>query len=356
MDRPESPDRASAAAKEERFSSTFLARIALEWKLIRSEQLQAALKAQEEDRARGKEILLGQILVDQGHINAEDLTKLLAEQRKRLDADPGLTRYEIRQRVGEGATAVVYHAWDRVLGRPVALKLLREEVSLDPLGRQRFTQEVEAAAALSHPNLVTVYGSGIAGGRPFLVMELVKGRPFSEMLRQRRPDERAGIVVIEKAARGAAAAHTAGIIHRDLKPANILVTAQGDVKVTDFGLARVISVGKGITAPGSALGTPMYMAPEVVSAREATPRSDVYALGTILYEVLTGTPPHVGRNVMDIYRKTMLEAVVPPRQKNPDVAPALEALVLKALEKAPEHRQADAGVLADELKKFLEVA
>jgi serine/threonine protein kinase len=356
MDRPESQDRASAAAKEERFSSTFLARIALEWKLIRSEQLQAALKSQEEARAHGKEILLGQILVDQGYIQAEDLTKLLAEQRKRLDADPGLTRYEIRQRVGEGATAVVYHAWDRELGRPVALKLLREEVSLDPLGRQRFTREVEAAAALSHPNLVTVYGSGIAGGRPFLVMELVKGRSLSEMLRQRRPDERSGIAIIEKAARGAAAAHAAGIIHRDLKPANILVTAQGDVKVTDFGLARVISGGKGITAPGSALGTPMYMAPEIVSAKEATPRSDVYALGTILYEVLTGTPPHVGRNVMDIYRKTMLEAVVPPGQKNPKVTTALEAVVMKALQKAPEQRQADAGVLADELKKFLEVA
>ncbi len=350
-------DRASATAKEERFNSTFLARIALELKLIRSEQLQVALQVQEEARSRGKEILLGQILVDQGFIKAEDLTALLAEQRKRLDADPGLTRYEIRQRVGEGATAVVYHAWDRDLARPVALKLLREEVSLDPLGRERFQREVEAAAQLSHPNLVTVYGSGIAGGRPFLVMELVKGRPFSEMLRQqRRPDERSGVAIIEKAARGAAAAHAVGIIHRDLKPANILVTAQGDVKVTDFGLARVISGGKGITAPGSALGTPMYMAPEIVSAKEATPRSDVYALGTILYEVLTGTPPHVGRNVMDIYRKTMLEAVVPPGQKNPKVSPALEAVVLKALQKAPENRQADAGVLADELKKFLEVA
>jgi serine/threonine-protein kinase len=257
--------------------------------------------------------------------------------------------------VGEGATAVVYHAWDRDLARPVALKLLREEVSLDPLGRQRFTREVEAAAALSHPNLVTVYGSGIAGGRPFLVMELVKGRPYSEMLRQRRPDERSGVVVIEKASRGAAAAHAAGIIHRDLKPANILVTPQGDVKVTDFGLARIVSVGKGITAPGSALGTPMYMAPEIVSAKEATPRSDVYALGTILYEALTGTPPHVGRNVMDIYRKTMLEEVVPPGKKNPNVTPALEAIVLKALQKAPEKRHADAGVLADELKRFLGV-
>jgi len=356
MDRPESPGSAGAGAKEERFNSTFLARIALEWKLLLPEKLQAALRAQEEARARGTEILLGQILVDQGFIRAGDLSRLLAEQRKRLDADPGLSRYEIRQRVGEGATAVVYHAWDRDLSRAVALKLLREEVSLDPLGRERFQREVEAAASLSHPNLVTVFGSGIAGGRPFLVMELVKGRPFSEILRQRRPDERSGVVVLEKAARGAAAAHAAGIIHRDLKPANLLVTPQGDVKVTDFGLARVISGGKGITAPGSALGTPMYMAPEIVSAKGASPRSDVYALGTILYEVLTGTPPHVGRNVMEIYRKTMLEAVVPPTAKNPKVAPALEAVVLKALQKAPEGRQANAGVLADELKKFLDVA
>src|SRR4051812_18722054 len=214
MDHPELPDRTGAGEKDGRFTSTFLARIALEWNLLRPEQLGSALKAQEEALSHGREVLLGQILVDGGYLASADLAKLLAEQRRRLDADPGLARYEIRQRVGEGSTAVVYHAWDRDLSRPVALKLLRDEVSLDPLGRERFQREVDAATTLSHPNLVTVYGSGVAGGRPFLVMELVKGLPFSELLRQRRPDERAGAALLEKASRGVGAAHVAGIVHR----------------------------------------------------------------------------------------------------------------------------------------------
>jgi serine/threonine-protein kinase len=348
---PERPDHAGAASKSERANSTFLAQIALEWKLIRPEQLQEALRAQDEERAHGRDLLLGQILVERRFIAADDLARLLQEQRKRLDAEPGLTRYEIRQRVGEGSTAVVYHAWDREENRPVALKLLREEVSVDPIGRERFQREVEAARKLSHPNLVTVYASGIAGGRPFLVMELVKGRPFSEILKHHRPSERESAALLEQAALGVAAAHASGIIHRDLKPANLLVTGAGEVKVTDFGLARA-PAGKSITAPGSALGTPMYMAPELVSAKEATARADVYALGTILYEALTGTPPHVGRNVMEIYRKTMLEAAVPARQKNPRVDPALDAIVMKALQKAPEARYPEAGAMADDLRRF----
>jgi len=343
----------SPASKEERFNSTFLARIALEWKLLRQEQLSEALKAQEDARSRGRDVLLGQILVERGFLKAADLSRLLEEQRKRLDADPGLSRYEIRQRVGEGATAVVYHAWDRQDNRPVALKLLREEVSLDPVGRERFKRELDAARRLSHPNLVVVYDSGIAGGRPFLVMELVKGRPFSEILRKRRPGERESVALLEQASRGAAAAHAAGIIHRDLKPANLLVTGAGEVKVTDFGLARAASTAKAITAPGSAIGTPMYMAPELVSAKEANASADVYALGTILYESLTGTPPHVGRSVMEIYRKTMLDAIVPPGKKNPKVDAGLDGIVMKALEKAPGARYAEAGALADALGRYL---
>jgi len=343
----------SPASKEERFNSTFLARIALEWKLLRQEQLNEALKAQEDARARGRDVLLGQILVERGFLKADDLSRLLQEQRKRLDADPGLSRYEIRQRVGEGATAVVYHAWDRKLDRPVALKLLREEVSLDPVGRERFQRELEAARKISHPNLVVVYDSGIAGGRPFLVMELVKGRPLSEIFKRGRPEVSESVALLEQASRGAAAAHSAGIIHRDLKPANLLVTAANEVKVTDFGLARASTTAKAITAPGSAIGTPMYMAPELVSAKEATTSADVYALGTILYEALTGTPPHVGRNVMEIYKKTMLEAVVPPGKKNPKVDAGLDAIVMKALQKAPDARYAEAGALADALRRYL---
>jgi serine/threonine protein kinase len=334
-------------------NSTFLARIALDLKLVKPEELGEALRLQEEALQHGRELLLGQILIERGWLTHEGLDRILKEQRSRLDANPGLSRYELRQRVGEGATAVVYHAWDRELDRPVAVKLLRDEVSLDPLGRQRFLQEVQAAMKLYHPNLVSVFGAGEAAGRPFLVMELVKGRPLSEILRQRRPGERESAGWIEQAARGAGAAHGRGVIHRDLKPGNLLITSSGEVKVTDFGLARETDLGKGITAAGSALGTPMYMAPEQVSAKPSTPRTDVYALGIILYESLTGTPPHVGRGIMEIYKKTMLEVPAAPSLKNPKVSSALDAIVLQALQKSPELRPPDGLALADLLKGFL---
>ena len=287
-------------------NSTFLAQIALDLKLVQPEELGEALRLQAEALQRGQELLLGQILVERGWLTQDLLDMLLKEQKTRLDSSPALSRYEIRQRVGEGATAVVYHAWDKELARPVAIKLLRDEVSLDPLGRQRFLVEVEAAMKLYHPNLVSVFAAGEAAGRPYLVMELVKGRTLSEILRQRRLEPREIAGWVEQAARGAAAAHARGIIHRDLKPANILITADNEVKVTDFGLARDTDATKAITMTGSAVGTPMYMAPEQVSAKPSTPRTDVYALGIILYEAMTGTPPHTGKGVMEIYRLSLI--------------------------------------------------
>jgi len=334
-------------------NSTFLARIALDLKLVNPEQLGEAMRIQEEAAQHGKELLLGRILVDRGWLKQEDLDRLLQEQKKRLDVDPGLARFDLRQRVGEGATATVYHAWDRELERAVAVKLLRDEVSLDPVGRQRFQKEVDAAMKLYHPNLVSVFAAGEASGRPYLVMELVKGRTLHEILRQRRPEEEEIVRWIEKAARGVGAAHGRGIVHRDLKPANILITPAGEVKVTDFGLARDTDAAKAATVAGSALGTPMYMAPEQVSGKPSTSRTDVYAFGIILYEGVTGTGPHAGRNIIEIYKKTMLEMPPPPSAKNPKVSPRLDAIVMKALQKPPDLRHADASVLADDLAALL---
>jgi serine/threonine-protein kinase len=331
-------------------NSTFLARIALDLKLVQPEQLGEAMRLQEEALQHGRDLLLGQILMDRGWLKPEGLELILQEQKARLDRDPALTRFELRDRVGEGATAVVYNAWDRELNRPVAVKLLRDEVSLDPVGRERFRIEVEAAMKLYHPNLVSVFGAGEAAGRPYLAMELVKGRPLSDILKQRRPSEKEVARWIEQAARGVAAAHARGIVHRDLKPANILITATGEVKVADFGLAREMDLAKGVTATGAALGTALYMAPEQVSAKPATPRTDIYALGIILYEALTGTSPHAGRGLMDIYKKTMLETPVPPSKKNPKVSLVMDAIISKALQKAPEQRHRDATELADELR------
>jgi serine/threonine-protein kinase len=331
--------------------STFLARIALEWRLIRREQLDLCLREQEAARAKGREVLLGRLLLDRGWIRPEDLKRVLEEQRRRLEEAPALTRYEFKERVGEGATAVVYHARDRQLDRPVALKLLREEVSLDPLGRERFRREVEALKRLSHPNVVALYDAGEAGGRLFLVMELVRGRPLSEILRRRRPDEREAVDLVEKAARGVGAAHAVGIVHRDLKPSNLLVLPMGEPKVADFGLVRLADSAPGITR-GGALGSPMYMAPEQISGKAISPRTDVFSLGAILYEMLTGAPPHAARTEMAVYKSTLLEPPAPPSSKNPRLDPGLEALVLGTLQKDPARRLPDADALADALAEF----
>jgi serine/threonine-protein kinase len=327
--------------------STFIARIALEWNLIQQDQLDACIKEQEILQKRGKDVLLGQLLVDRGWLKQPDLSRLLEEQKSRLARSPGLTRYDIRERVGEGSTATVYHAWDREAHRSVALKLLREEVCLDPIGRERFQRELQATMSLSHPNVVTVHDGGEASGRLFLVMELVKGRRLSDLLQGRRLGESDCVTILAKVARGVGAAHAKGIIHRDLKPANILVEPGGEPKVTDFGLARRAVPGAAVTQ--GVMGTPVYMAPEQVTAKEASPRTDVFALGAVLYEGLTGAPPHAGRSDMETYRKILLEPAAPPRQKNPSVSRELEAVVLRALEKEPPKRQADGTQFAEEL-------
>ena len=332
--------------------STFLARIALEWKLIQQEQLNACLQEQEILRKRGKEVLLGQLLLDRGWLKPADLQRILQEQRSRLDRS--LMRYEIRQRVGEGATAVVYHAWDRELQRDVALKLLREEVCTDAGGRERFQRELQAAMSLYHPNVVSVFDGGEAGGRLFLVMELVRGRRLNDHLKARRPDERESVALIEKVARGVGAAHARGIIHRDLKPSNILIPPGGEPKVTDFGLARRATPGRAVTQ--ALVGTPLYMAPEQVTAKEASPATDVFALGCLLYECLTGAPPHAGRSDMEVYRKIMLEPALPLSQKNMSVTKKVDVIVMQALEKEPPKRQPDANAFADDLASLLSTA
>ena len=209
---------------------------------------------------------------------------------------PSIPRYEILERMGEGATSVVYRARDRELNRAVAVKVLRPTAALSELARQRFQREAKAAAGLSHPHVVTLYDAGEAGGQFYLVMELVEGRPLNEALREGTLDRKASLRILEKVARGVAAAHDKGVIHRDLKPSNILIPPSGEPKVADFGLAHVVDSTAELTRTGSSLGTPLYMSPEQVEGRskEITPRTDVYSLGAILYEVLTGRPPHGG--------------------------------------------------------------
>jgi serine/threonine-protein kinase len=264
---------------------------------------------------------------------------------------PSIPRYEIRERVGEGGTAVVFRAWDRELKRAVALKVLRGRAALSPVMRERFHREAQATAGLDHPNVVRVYDAGEHDGDLYLVLEFVSGRPLGH-----RPlPERDAVALVEKVARGMAAAHAKGIVHRDLKPGNILVTDSGEPKVGDFGLAYLVDSETRLTKTGSSLGTPLYMSPEQVEgrAREITPRTDVYALGAVLYELLTGRTPHSGETAAEIFRKILEEEVERPRARRPEVPKDLENIALKALEKNPGSRYASAADFADELTRYL---
>ncbi|HEV3029056.1 MAG TPA: serine/threonine-protein kinase, partial [Planctomycetota bacterium] len=268
---------------------------------------------------------------------------------------PTLSRYTIHELLGEGAMAVVYRAEDRTLHRRVALKLLRESLASSEEARARFLQEAHAAAGLSHPNVVTVHDAGEHEGRPYLVMEMVEGHSLTELLRERSLSLPSILLILEKAARGVAAAHDQGIVHRDLKPGNILVTASGEPKVADFGLARATQAGAGLTATGTAIGTPLYMAPEQVrgEAGRVGPWTDVYALGAILYEALTGHPPHSGQSIVELYGRIGQEDPVPPRKLRREVPRDVETICRKALDKDSARRYPDARALSEDLRRHL---
>jgi len=333
-----------------------LGKIAVEMNILRAEQLEEAIQEQTRSRAEGKRTALGQVLIDSGRITSDDLVRLVKEQVRRAEGMPSIPRYEIRKRLGEGATAVVYDAWDKDLKRSVALKILRPAAGMSDVGRQRFRREAQAGAGLAHPHVVLVYDAGEVDGHLYLVMEVVHGRPLSELLPEPRKEDRPILQILEKAARGVAAAHEKGIVHRDLKPANILVTASGEPKVGDFGLAHLLTSQSELTRTGTALGTPVYMSPEQVQGRvrEITPRTDVYALGVILYEALTGSPPHLADTMPELYAKIVQETPSAPRKRRAEIAPELETIILKAIDKDPGRRYATAGAFADDLKNFLE--
>jgi tRNA A-37 threonylcarbamoyl transferase component Bud32 len=348
-DRP--PADATRAAPED----LLLGRLAVEERLITMDQLQEILREQEQVRRKGGEAPLGQLLLRRGWIRVEDLARLLKEQSRREGGLPSLPRYEIRDKIGQGATAVVYRAWDRQIGRAVALKVHRETAGAGDVARQRFRREAQAAGGLAHPHVITIYDAGEQDGRLYLVMELVEGRSLGEVLRDGRPLNDV-VRLVEKAARGVAAAHARSVIHRDLKPANILVTASGEPKVGDFGLAHVADSTMELTKTGATLGTPLYMAPEQVQGRtkDVSPATDVYALGAILYEAAAGRPPFVGEGLMEIYGRIVCEEPAAPRQLNPRVSEDLQTIILRALEKDPARRYADAAEFADDLRRLLE--
>lgn len=333
-----------------------LGRIAIERRLISHEQLKEALQEQAHPPSPGGVRPLGSLFVERGWVTAESLQELLAEQARQAQGMPQLPRYEFRGRLGEGATAVVYRAWDRDLKRPVAIKVLRETSALSEIARERFRREAATAAGLAHPNLVQVYDAGESGGQLHIVMELVDGRPLSEVLKEGKKTQRDLLWILEKSARGLGAAHEKGIVHRDVKPANLLVTNENEPKIGDFGLAHLAESKTQLTRTGTTLGTPLYMSPEQVEGRpkDISPRTDVYALGAILYEILTARTPHQGETLAEIYGKIVREEPIAPRRLNAAVSRDLETIAQKALERDPRNRYPSAREFSEDLRRTLE--
>jgi hypothetical protein len=248
---------------------------------------------------------------------------------------------------------VVYQARDTRLGRLVALKMVLHAEYAGPAQRDRFRDEARAVARLSHPNVVQVYEVGEHAGLPYCVLEYCPRGSLAQRLAYTPLPPRDAARLVETLARAVQAAHEAGVVHRDLKPANVLLAADGTPKVADFGLAKLASGGSGLTATGVVLGTPSYMAPEQAEGKkEVGPAADVYALGAVLYECLTGRPPFRAATPLDTLRQVLGDEPVAPRRLNPQVPRDLETVCLKCLEKAPQRRYPTARELADDLGRF----
>jgi serine/threonine-protein kinase len=262
-------------------------------------------------------------------------------------------RYEIVEHLARGGMAEVYVAYDQLLDRRVALKVLFPEFAADRSFVERFRREARAAAGLNHHNIVSVYDTGEEAGTYFIVMEYVEGRTLRDIIRSEGPllPQRAADIGADIAA-ALAFAHRHGVVHRDVKPGNVLIDRAGRVKVTDFGIARAGDMQENLTQTGAVMGTATYFSPEQAQGGAIDPRSDVYSLGVVLYEMVTGRPPFSGDSPVAIAYQHVRETPAPPSSVNPDVPPDFEACVLKCMAKNPANRYATADDLRADLIRF----
>ena len=261
-------------------------------------------------------------------------------------------RYEIRSLLGQGGMADVYSAQDSVLGRTVAVKVLRGSLTSESRALARFREEAEAAAALAHPNIVSLFDIGTDAGVPFIVMELVPGETLSQVIWREAPlpPERAAEIG-EAVADALAFAHAAGIVHRDIKPGNIMLTPWGHVKVLDFGIARALSRAR-LTSSLELRGTAEYLSPEQARGGDLDGRSDVYSLGSVMFEMLTGRPPFEAESALAVARMQVETEPMPVRRLRASVPISLETIVMRCLAKEPAGRYQRAAQLAADLRRF----
>jgi serine/threonine protein kinase len=266
-------------------------------------------------------------------------------------------RYQLQQPLGNGGMAVVYRARDTRLARVVALKVLRQNLSNDVTFRQQFHQEAKAAANLTHPNIVTIYDFGLDNGRLFIVMEWVPGTDLKTLMRQRgrfSVDETIHLMV--QACAGIGYAHRAGLVHCDIKPQNMLVTPDLRLKVTDFGSSRALATIRPGEKNTIVWGSPHYFSPEQASGTAPSPASDVYSLGVVMYELLTGQLPFNAEDVNELANLHREARPLSPRRLNPSIPPALEEVIMKVLSKEPSARYRTADQLGRVLLTFFKAA
>jgi len=262
-------------------------------------------------------------------------------------------RYRLVELLGQGGMATIYRARDSQLERDVAVKVLRPEYGIDPDFLERFRYEAQAAASLSHPGVVSVYDYGTDPVGPFIVMELVDGEDLASLLRRRGPlSPLLAARVTAEAARALSAAHQRGFVHRDVKPGNILVAADNRIKVADFGIARAIAESA-LTVPGTTLGSVHYFSPEQARGEVATPASDIFSLGIVLYELLTGKRPYAGDSGAAIATARLVGPAPSPRAANPSVPPALDAIARRAMALDPSDRFESAAAMAEALERYV---
>lgn len=261
-------------------------------------------------------------------------------------------RYRLRRKIGDGGMAVVYQGHDLLLGRDVAIKVLRDQYAADPAFVARFEREAQAVAALTHPNIINIFDVGVDHDDHYFVMELIDGPNLKQVVRARGPlpvDE--AVSIVAQALDGLHYAHSRGLVHRDIKPQNILLPPNGQAKVSDFGIAKGLSDAS-LTEAGVAMGTVHYISPEQARGEPATPASDLYAAGVMLYELLTGTVPFTADSTVGVAVKHLQDQPVPPDRVNPAVPPQLSALTLRALNKQPDARFRSAQEMAEALRHW----
>jgi eukaryotic-like serine/threonine-protein kinase len=267
-------------------------------------------------------------------------------------------RYELGETLGYGGMSEVHRGRDVRLGRDVAVKVLRADLARDPQFQHRFRREAQNAAALNHPAIVAVYDTGETvsdcGPLPYIVMEFVDGRTLRDIVKTEGPmDSQRAMETMADVCAALDFSHRNGIIHRDVKPANVMINSAGAVKVMDFGIARALSDGQGVTQTAAVVGTAQYLSPEQARGELVDARSDVYAAGCVLYELITGDPPFTGDSPVAVAYQHVREDPTPPSQQNPEISPALDAVVLKAMSKNPANRYQSAAEMRTDLVRVL---